>query len=139
MDIDHADRVGQAVTIVAAYVGRHHVTIAELPALLSCVHDAIGKLHAGAPDANGIVKPTREQIDASVKRDGLVSFIDGKSYRGLRRHLKGHGLTPDAYRERYGLPSGYPMTCSDYSEQRSALAKGIGLGKRRTRDSHAVN
>ncbi|MCJ2101238.1 MucR family transcriptional regulator, partial [Methylobacterium sp. E-046] len=65
----------------------------------------------------------------SVRPDGIVSFIDGKTYKTLKRHLTSHGLDPKSYRDRYGLPSDYPMVAPSYAEQRSALAKAIGLGQ----------
>ena len=57
-------------------------------------------------------------------------MIDGKPYKTLRRHLSGHGLTPEQYRERYNLKSDYPMVSENYSEQRRAMAKKIGLGRK---------
>ena len=60
-----------------------------------------------------------------------MSFVDGKTYKTLKRHLTGAGLDPASYRQRYGLPSDYPMTAPSYSEQRSALAKSLGLGQQR--------
>ena len=76
-------------------------------------------------------KPTPAQIRKSITHDGLVSFVDGKTYKTLKRHLTGAGLDPASYRQRYGLPSDYPMTAPSYSEQRSALAKSLGLGQQR--------
>jgi len=63
-----------------------------------------------------------------VTRDAVISFIDGKGYKTLKRHLTVHGLTPDTYRARFGLPSDYPMVAAAYSEVRSGLAKTLGLG-----------
>ena len=74
-------------------------------------------------------KPTAEQIDASITHDALISFVDGKPYKTLKRHLGTHGLDPASYRRRYGLPRDYPMVAASYSEQRAALAKAIGLGQ----------
>lgn len=64
-----------------------------------------------------------------ARADGLVSFLDGKTYKTLKRHLTSHGLEPRAYRERFGLPADYPMVAPNYAAQRSALAKQIGLGR----------
>ena len=76
-------------------------------------------------------KPTpRVPIDRTVFPDHIVSLEDGKPYKSLKRHLTGRGLTPDEYREKWGLPSDYPMVCPSYSERRSELAKEQGLGKR---------
>jgi predicted transcriptional regulator len=83
---------------------------------------------AAAPDVK-VEKPNLAQIRKLVRDDGIVSFIDGKSYKTLRRHLTRHGLDPREYRERYGLPADYPMTAPSYAAQRSALAKAIGLGQ----------
>ncbi len=74
------------------------------------------------------------QIRKSVQRDRLISFIDGKSYKTLKRHLTAHGLTPASYRERFGLPADYPMVAAAYSERRSSLAKAHGLGSPQDRD-----
>ncbi len=74
-------------------------------------------------------RPTNAEIRKSIGRDGLVSFIDGKVYKTLKRHLSSHGLDPESYRERFGLPSDYPMVAPSYAARRSALAKEIGLGR----------
>lgn len=129
MDITHEDSVAHAVDIVRAYVGQHHVPAGDLPAFLASVHRAVtglGQVAEAAPAASDV--PTKKQIDASVRRDGIVSFIDGRSYKTLKRHLTAHGLTPERYRERFGLPDNYPMVAASYAEQRSALAKQFGLG-----------
>jgi predicted transcriptional regulator len=76
-----------------------------------------------------VEKPTAAQIRKSISDEGIVSFIDGKPYKTLKRHLTKHGLTPQAYRQRYGLPADYPMVAPGYAAQRSALAKEIGLGR----------
>lgn len=120
--------------IVAAYVSNNSVPVSELPNLIRNVHDAVRELTSGgtpsaataAPEAD---KPSTAQIRKSVRPDGLVSFIDGKAYKTLKRHLTSHGLDPKAYRERYDLPADYPMVAAEYAERRSALAKTIGLGQ----------
>ena len=84
-----------------------------------------------APEAPVVQKPTASQIRKSVSDDGLVSFIDGKRYKALKRHVAGHGFTPATYRERYGLPLDYPMTSPNYSAMRSDMAKKVGLGQKR--------
>ncbi|MEE7460663.1 MucR family transcriptional regulator [Methylobacterium fujisawaense] len=122
------------VDIVSSYVARNPVQLSDLPKLISTVHESLAALGSGPAAAPAAVqpeaeKPTPAQIKKSVQRDGIVSFIDGKSYKTLKRHLTSHGLDERAYRERYGLPSDYPMTAPSYSEQRSALAKALGLGR----------
>ncbi|KIU30160.1 MucR family transcriptional regulator [Methylobacterium radiotolerans] len=121
--------------LVAAYVSNNPVPAADLPALIVRVHGAISGLVAGTPTAAGaapqveVEKPSATQIRKSVRHDGIVSFIDGKLYKTLKRHLASHGLDPRSYRDSYGLPTDYPMVAPGYAEQRSALAKAIGLGQ----------
>jgi len=118
--------------IVAAYVANNSVPVAELPALLSSVHAAVSGLSgASASPEPTVEKLTPAQIRKSITPDGLISFIDGKSYKTLKRHLSGNGLTVEEYRQRYGLPRDYPATAANYSAQRSALAKSLGLGNQR--------
>lgn len=122
-----------AAEIVAAYVSGNPTPAPELPALIGKVHHAIVSLGSGASISTEtseapIERPTSAQIRRSIRDDGIVSFIDGKTYKTLKRHLTAHGLDPHSYRERYGLPADYPMVASSYSERRSALAKSIGLG-----------
>ncbi len=118
--------------IVSAYISNNHVAAAELPALIESVHSALTGLVNGTatPEVTEPKgeKPTPAQIRKSVTRDAVISFIDGKGYKTLKRHLTVHGLTPDTYRARFGLPSDYPMVAAAYSEVRSGLAKSLGLG-----------
>ncbi|MCJ2095322.1 MucR family transcriptional regulator [Methylobacterium sp. J-072] len=123
-----------AVDLVAAYVANNPVPATELPALIARVYGAIASLASGTAPVEGgaaapVDKPSPAQIRKSVQQDGIVSFIDGKTYKTLKRHLAANGLSPQSYRERYGLPSDYPMVAPSYAEQRSALAKAIGLGQ----------
>lgn len=117
--------------IVSAYVSHNPVPLAELVSLIERVHTVVSEtLDAtaadGAAQSQGKAKPA--QIRQSVMPDALISFIDGKPYKTLKRHLASHGLDPSSYRERYGLPSDYPMVAQGYAEQRSQIAKAIGLG-----------
>ena len=121
--------------IVAAYVSNNLVPIPELPRLIERVHGAVAILALGEAtiETNTISrvdleKPSPAEIRKSVRDDGIVSFIDGKTYKTLKRHLTSHGLDPRSYRERYGLPADYLMVAPSYAERRSALAKAIGLG-----------
>ncbi|MCJ2023018.1 MucR family transcriptional regulator [Methylobacterium sp. J-067] len=125
--------IEQVGDIVAAYVSNNHVAAADLPTLIATVHAAIDGLNrpskgAEVGDATE-AKATPAQIRRSVQPDGLISFIDGKAYKTLKRHLTSHGLTPQRYCEQFGLPSDYPMVAPSYSEKRSNLAKAAGLGQ----------
>jgi predicted transcriptional regulator len=120
--------------IVAAYVSNNSVPSSELPNLIRSVHDAVRGLTSGSTvneiaASDDVEKPNAAQIRKSVHPDGIVSFIDGKTYKTLKRHLTSHGLDPRSYRDRYGLPADYPMVAPSYAERRSALAKAIGLGQ----------
>ena len=124
--------IDMAAEIVSAYVSNNSVSQAELPALIASVHAAISSLStpAGAAEQQ-FDRATPAQIKASITPDTLISFIDGKPYKALKRHLTRHGLDPHAYRQRYGLPYDYPMVTASYAAQRAELAKASGLGQAR--------
>ncbi|TXN68957.1 MucR family transcriptional regulator [Methylobacterium sp. WL18] len=120
--------------IVTAYVSNNHVQVSNLPKLLASVYAAVEAAAQGYGSAPAVAegpveKPSAAEIRRSVGRDALISFEDGKPYKTLKRHLTGRGLTPEGYREKWGLPRDYPMVAPDYAERRSALAKAIGLGR----------
>ncbi|MGH1588107.1 MucR family transcriptional regulator [Methylobacterium phyllosphaerae] len=120
-----------AVRVVAAYLSNNTIPHTSLPPLLATVHEALFALTDRPPVVETIhEQPTPAQIHRSVRQDGLVSFIDGRSYKTLKRHLTAHGLSPELYRARYGLPEDYPMTAPDYAERRSEIAKAIRLGRK---------
>ena len=108
----------------------------EVPAFLALMHEAVSLL--GAHGQSSGVEPEQEYVPAVTARkslaskDHIISLIDGKPYKTLRRHLAGHGLTPDQYRQRYGLKSDYPMVAETYSQNRRDMAKKIGLGRKRS-------
>ncbi|WP_225769555.1 MucR family transcriptional regulator [Inquilinus sp. Marseille-Q2685] len=119
------------VQIVAAHVAHNNVATNDLPALIDQVYAALNGL--GKP-----VEPVKERpqpavpIKRSVMPDYIVCLEDGRKLKMLKRHLKtAYNMTPDEYRERWGLPADYPMVAPNYANQRSALAKTIGLGTRR--------
>ena len=118
--------------LVAAYVSNNRVPPSELPALIASMQDAVSRLSTPTAQAEpeATAKPTAAQIRRSIQHGGIVSFLDGRSYKTLKRHLATFGLTPDTYRERFGLRDDYPMVAPAYSERRSQLAKDLGLGIR---------
>lgn len=107
----------------------------EVPTFLQTMHDAVTKLSVPAAPAEA-AEPAGEYPPAvSVRRslsskDHIISLIDGKPYKTLKRHLSGHGLTPAEYRQRYGLKADYPMVAENYANMRRTLAKSIGLGRK---------
>ncbi|MGT2482166.1 MucR family transcriptional regulator (plasmid) [Methylobacterium oryzae CBMB20] len=126
------DYIDLATGLVSAYLTKNHVQVGELPRLITDVHAALAGLgQVSEPAAPVAEKPTPAQIRKSITPDALISFIDGKPYKTLKRHLTKYGMTIEEYRARYGLPRDYPSTAPSYSEQRSALAKSLGLGNQR--------
>ncbi|KNY21220.1 MucR family transcriptional regulator [Methylobacterium sp. ARG-1] len=123
--------IERTVDVVAAYVANNSLPPTELPSLIASIHEALNSIASGPSAAaeDTVDRPTPAQIRKSIRPDGLISFIDGKSYKTLKRHLTKHGLDPQSYRERFGLPADYPTTSANYSAQRSALAKSLGLGQ----------
>ncbi|GJD66933.1 MucR family transcriptional regulator [Methylobacterium frigidaeris] len=120
-----------AADIVSAYVSKNNVPIAELPSLIASVHASLSTLGQPAATPDEDHKVTAAQIRKSVTSDAITSFIDGKAYKSLKRHLTSNGLTPDEYRQKYGLPRDYPMVAASYTARRSELAKSLGLGQLR--------
>ncbi len=118
--------------VVSAYLAKNHVPPAEVPALIATVHGTFAGLGRAPTPVAEAEKPTPAvPIRKSVTDDFLISLEDGKRYKTLKRHLARHGLTPAAYRAKWGLPSDYPMVAPTYSDARSAQAKSTGLGARR--------
>lgn len=119
------------VKIVAAYVSNNAIRPSDVPGLIESVHRSLKQLAVGRGDQSPLMgavhKPTKAQISKSVQTTGLVSFVDGKVYQTLKRHLSSHGLGPASHRKRYGLPDDYPMVSPSYSARRSNLAKAVGL------------
>jgi predicted transcriptional regulator len=120
-----------AADIVSAFVSNNSVPAAELPALIANVHGALQNVSNPAPQQT-TEKPTPAvPVKKSVTPEAIISLIDGKPYKSLKRHLTGNGLTPEQYRERFGLPRDYPMVAPAYAAKRSELAKASGLGQQR--------
>lgn len=105
----------------------------DIPAFLQKVHGALSSLESGQ-DSEVPGEPEHTPAVSVRKslasKDHIISMIDGKPYKTLRRHLATHGLTPEEYRERYGLKSDYPMVSESYSQVRRDMAKKIGLGRK---------
>ena len=120
------------VGIVSSYVANNSLRGDDLPALITAVHRALADIDGGG--AEPVPEPLTKPVSAkkSVHPDYLISMEDGKRYQSLKRHLAGRGLTPAEYRAKWDLPQDYPMTAPRYSERRSALAKSLGLGRKRS-------
>lgn len=125
------DLVEYSTEIVSAYVSNNAISPSDLPKLISDVHTALKAL--GTED---VVAPIEEKkpavpIRKSVTSDYIVCLEDGKKFKSLKRHLRTHyNLSPEEYRDKWGLPPDYPMVAPSYSATRSKLAKDNGLGRK---------
>ena len=129
----HTNYLQLAAELVSAYVSHNALPLADLPSLINAVHTALRQASSrDAAQPEPAPKPP-VSIRKSITPDHLISLEDGKPYRSLTRHLAKRGLTPEAYRAKWGLPPSYPMVAPNYSQRRSELAKALGLGQRRRR------
>ena len=116
--------------IVAAHVSNNSVSVDDLPSLISNVYGALANLGEITEEVEALPEPA-VSIRASVKPDYIVCLEDGKKLKMLKRHLMTHyKMTPEQYRQRWGLPADYPMVAPNYAEKRRDLAKKIGLGRK---------
>ena len=126
-----AELVELTAEIVAAYVGNNPVSSTDLPSVINDVHKA---LSTAVTEADKPEKPELKPAVAvrrSVTPDYIICLEDGKKFKSLKRHLRTHyNLSPDEYREKWGLPRDYPMVAPNYAEARSQLAKKMGLGQK---------
>ena len=132
--VPHAALLRMTADVVASYVSQNPVEADQLPGLINSVHDSL-KNADGQPQA--APEPPQKPavpIRKSVQPDYVVCLEDGKKLKMLKRHLKtAYNMTPEEYREKWGLPADYPMVAPNYAKQRSRLAKEIGLGTRARR------
>jgi predicted transcriptional regulator len=130
----NSDFIGLTAEIVSAYVSNNSVPSADIPTLISQVHNALIRVSGG--QAEGSVEPAKPAvpIKRSINADYLVCLEDGKKFKSLKRHLRAqYGMSPEQYREKWGLPAEYPMVAPNYAAARSQLAKQMGLGQQRRR------
>ena len=120
------------VELLSAFVSNNTIESDDLAGLIQTTHAALAGIDAPLPP-----EPAAPEYQPAVtirkslgSRDHILSLIDGKPYKTLKRHLSGHGLTPSEYRERYKLPADYPMVAPSYSDQRRDVAQRLGLGRK---------
>ncbi len=133
----HSPLVELTSDIVSAYVSHNNVRAADLAVLIASVHASLSGLSQPAAPLEEDHKVTAAQIRKSVTPDHITSFLDGKQYKSLKRHLSSQGYTPDEYRKKFGLPFDYPMVAASYAAARSELAKSSGLGQIRRNQAAA--
>ena len=129
-DLKAVDLLGLTTEIVAAHVSNNAVGLDELPVLINHVHRSLSSL-GNAPEPAPEKPQPAVAVKKSVTPDFIICLEDGKKLKMLKRHLKtAYDMSPEDYRERWGLPPDYPMVAPNYARQRSKLAKEIGLGTR---------
>ena len=117
--------------VVSAYVSNNPVPVGELPNLIADVYAALGRVDGAAEQAPADKQKPAVNPKKSITDDYLICLEDGKKFKSLKRHLMTHyGLTPDQYREKWGLDPSYPMVAPNYARARSELAKKMGLGRK---------
>ena len=126
-----------AAELVASFVSHNSVPKSELPDLIQTVHDRLKQIEAGPQTAQAEPKTPAVSIRKSITSDFLICLDDGRRFKSLRRHLATLGMTPEQYREKWGLPKDYPMVAPKYAAARSALAKKIGLGQIRKKPNNS--
>jgi predicted transcriptional regulator len=118
--------------IVAAYVSNNTIEVEDLPDFMDQVHNSLCSLNGKKYYALTSLTEPAVPIEESIKPDYLICLEDGKRMKMLKRHLRtSYDMTPDQYRERWNLPSNYPMVAPNYSKRRQGIAKSIGLGSNR--------
>ena len=132
--MDNGDQTKDLLTltteIVAAHVSNNTVGVGDLPNLITQVYGSLANIGAG-PSVPAALPNPAISVKKSIQPDYIVCLEDGKRLKMLKRHLKtAYDMTPEQYRDRWGLPSDYPMVAPNYARQRSRLAKEIGLGTR---------
>ena len=136
MDEPQPNLTNLTVDLLAAYVSNNSVRKDDLVSLIQVTHAALSTTIAPsvAPEAallEADVKPAVSARKSLASNDHIISMMDGKPYRTLKRHLASHGLSPASYRERYKLPASYPMVAPSYSDLRRDVATRSGLGNRK--------
>ena len=129
--IDNDFYLEMTAEVVAAYVGNNPVSSADLPLLIGDVYAAL--LKAGGKETGGVLSRTKPAVPVkkSLTDDYIICLEDGKKFKSLKRHLRSHyDLSPDEYREKWGLSHDYPMVAPNYAKARSQLARDMGLGRK---------
>jgi predicted transcriptional regulator len=129
---NRAEYIELAADIVSAYVSNNSLPPAELPGLISDIYASLVNITQVTVEEPPEPQKPAVPIKRSVTPDYIVCLEDGKQFKSLKRHLRTqYNLTPDEYREKWGLPADYPMVAPNYAKARSELAKEMGLGQQR--------
>jgi predicted transcriptional regulator len=124
-----------AADIVAAYVSNNSIPLGDLPSLIGEVHQALLRVSSGTAELPAEAHKPAVPVKKSITPDHIICLEDGKKFKSLKRHLRTrYNMSPEDYREKWGLPSDYPMVAPNYAEARSNLAKQMGLGQARRKN-----
>jgi predicted transcriptional regulator len=130
--IENSELVELTTQIVSAYVSNNNVISGDLPVLIGDVHAALSRASTNPGQAPKEELKPAVAIKKSLTAEYIICLEDGKKFKSLKRHLRTHyNLSPEEYREKWGLEPGYPMVAPKYAEARSSLAKKMGLGQRK--------
>ena len=133
------DLLRMTTEVVAAYVSNNTLPTGQLGDVIASVYSSLRALDHSLGEGRGDALKPAVPVRKSITPDYLICLEDGKKLKMLKRHLRStYGLTPDAYRAKWGLPADYPMVAPNYAEQRSAFAKQIGLGRTGARAARAA-
>ena len=130
-DTDQSALLAMTTGIIANFVANNRVSPDELPGLVTMVHGSLSRL-GGDPEPEEADAPARltpAAIRKLIQPYGIVSLIDGRQFKSMKRHLSINGFTPEGYRAHFSLPKDFPMVSPEYTARRSALAKSMGLGQ----------
>ena len=117
--------------VVSAFVGNNHLSQSELPDLISMVHNSLSQVGNKGKEVLATDAKPAVPVKKSITDDYIICLEDGKKFKSLKRHLRSHyDMSPEEYREKWGLPSDYPMVAPNYAKARSALARKMGLGRK---------
>src|SRR3972149_9755260 len=128
----NATFIGLTADIVSAYVSNNSVPATEIPALINQVHSALARVSTSRGEYSPEAAKPAIAIKKSITADYIICLEDGKKFKSLKRHLRTqYNMTPEQYREKWGLSADYPMVAPNYAAARSQLAKQMGLGPKR--------
>ncbi|WP_254913746.1 MucR family transcriptional regulator [Sphingobium sp. Z007] len=134
-DAIEPDFTAMTVQLLSAYFANNQVPASDIPGIIETTRTALERKTAVATPAEPDHVPAVSIRKSLASRDHIISLIDGKPYKSLKRHIGRHGLTPAEYRERYNLAKDYPMVAPGYSEQRREVAQRLGLGRKKVNAS----
>jgi predicted transcriptional regulator len=133
-NMGHSNYIELTADIVSAYVSNNSVAATDIPMLISEIHGALHRVSSGQLEPSAEPVKPAVSLKKSLTPEYLICLEDGKKFKSLKRHLRTqYNMTPEQYREKWGLPSDYPMVAPNYATARSNLAKQMGLGQQRKR------